>query len=179
MNRRKKGFICLLCALTVLFAAAIPAAAQEEEKETAAGQETTALTQEGTDAILPPTQKEYVAYHFKFWLPTCYGDGVYKLSKHYFDVEAQYGYPPTMLFSMSTSGICDFTAHVWARDFIGNYYDMSGSSYQSHGLTLKRTFNTMGTTLFAVNDAEHRSTAKVWDDIDYCVFDENITIDQK
>ncbi len=171
MNRRKKGFICLLCALTVLFAAAIPAAAEEKGKETAAEQE--------TDAILPPTQEEYVAYHFKFWLPTCYGDGVYKLSKHYFDVDAQYGYPPTMLFSMSTSGICDFTASVWARDFTGNYYNLSGSSYQSHGLTLKRTFNVMNTVLFAVNDAEYPSTARVWDDIDYGVFDETITVEQK
>lgn len=162
VTKKFRKMLVLICALCLVSANVLIVYADEQSKK----EEQIPETQDN-EVILPPSKQEYKAYLFDISLPTCVGSGEYKLSKHYFDPELQYGYPPSMKFSMSTSGTCDFGAHVWARDLAGEFYDISGGSYQSNGMVTERKFMDLNITLIAVNTEEHPSTAWVCDDEDY------------
>lgn len=161
VTKKLKKMAALACVICLVCANALIVYADEQSKK----DEETQKAQ--NDVILPPTQQEYTAYLFDISLPTCVGSGEYKLSKHYYDPVLQYGYPASMKFSMSTSGTCDFGAHVWAEDNFGDFHDISGGSYQSNGMVAEKKFLYGVITLSAVNTATHPSTAWVCDDEDY------------
>lgn len=150
--------ICLVCANVLIVYANEQSKKEEEMSETQ------------NEVILPPSHQVYVAYRFDIDLPTCVGSGEYKLSQHYFDPVYQYGYPASMKFSMSTSGTCDFGAHVWAYDMNEQHYDVYGGSSQSNGMIAERKFLDLNMILFAENTPKYPSTAWVCDEEDLGVF---------
>lgn len=121
--------------------------------------------------ILPPTTASYPTFYTAdIDLPTTGGFASFYTNKHYYDPNLCWGYPVSMCLGMHTNGICDFTACIWAREYTtNNCYDLSGSSYQTTDLILRRTFpDYPNITLHGVSVANGNvSYASVWDDEDY------------
>ncbi|MGN0480188.1 MAG: hypothetical protein ACI4EV_01305, partial [Lachnospiraceae bacterium] len=117
--------------------------------------------------ILPPISASYPSYcTFLIDLPTGSGEGLFCTTTHYYDPDECWGYPPSIHLEMATNCTCDFTGSVWAKEsFTGNYYNASGSTYQTSTFVIKRTFpDYLTMILTGVNDAGHPSYARVWDD---------------
>lgn len=125
----------------------------------------------------PPNEASYPSKcGFSIDLPLGGGAGVFCTTSHYFDPQAQYGYPPSMVLEMVTSCTCDFMADIWAKDINYDlYYNASGASYQNSVFLVKRTFFDVHLTLRTLNSGGYRSVARVWDDEDYGTF-YNLTV---
>lgn len=91
-----------------------------------------AKERQARDYVLPPTEASYVHVDFKIFLPTGSGNGFIDLRNHYYDVDASYGYAPSLTVSMATNVVCDFSVDITAIDDWDMPHSICKDAYQTY-----------------------------------------------
>lgn len=121
------------------------------------------------DYILPQTENNFHKYILEIETPTGYGSGSYRLQEHYYDVEASYGYCPSLTVALDTSVRCDFLVDVYGIDQLDTQYDLHvqrDQAYDLYGQRIFRAPNTVWTVAggtFYVADDEGEGYFKLVD----------------
>ena len=97
------------------------------------------------DYILPQTENNFHKYILEIETPTGYGSGSYRLQEHYYDVEASYGYCPSLTVALDTSVRCDFLVDVYGIDQWDKQYDLHVQRDQAYDLYGQRIFRAPNT----------------------------------
>lgn len=124
VKKFKKKVGVLVVAMSIMMVTSVSAYAKERQAR---------------DYILPPTEESYVHMKFDIFLPTGSGEGFIDLRNHYYDVDASYGYAPSLTVSMATNVVCDFSVNVTAVDDWDETYTICKGSYQTYSFYDKVT----------------------------------------
>lgn len=123
---RKMGVLAIAMSITVM--TSVSAYAKERRE---------------SDYVLPPTEASYIHADFDILLPTGSGEGFIDLRNHYYDVDASYGYAPSLTVSMATNVVCDFSVDITAVDDWDMTYTICKGAYQAYSFYDKVTSPSM------------------------------------